>query len=124
MCSNAVALPVGTFTSFICSVLRGSSLEFSNLLSWLAIRFRPVLYSSIVVNIKLFTDLSSTIGLKDRGFVSVSSRANDWTVEMKAEDGSLKPLYLGSSSIEPLYLNIEQLIIIRLAMKWESVWLL
>jgi hypothetical protein len=27
--------------------------------------------------------------LKDRGFVSVSSRVNDWTVKMKAEDGSV-----------------------------------
>jgi hypothetical protein len=83
---NAVGLPVGRLSSFVCSVLRGSSLEYSGLISWLAIRFRPVLSSSIVVNIKLFADLSSTIALKDRGFVSVSSSVTDWTVEMKAED--------------------------------------
>jgi hypothetical protein len=38
------------------------------------------------VNTKLFVNLSSTIALKVCGFVSVSSRVNDWTVEMKAED--------------------------------------
>jgi hypothetical protein len=52
-------------------------------------RFHPVLSSSIVVNSQLFANLSSTIALKDRGFVSVSSSVTDWTVEMKAEDGSL-----------------------------------
>jgi hypothetical protein len=41
------------------------------------------------VNIELFKDLSSTIALKDRGFVSVSSSVHDWTVEIKAEDGSV-----------------------------------
>jgi hypothetical protein len=86
--SNAVDLPVGPLSSFVCSVLRNSSLEFSSLLSWLAIRFHPVLSSSIVVNMKLFKDLSSTIALKDSGFVSVSSSVTDWNVEMKAEDGS------------------------------------
>jgi hypothetical protein len=89
MRSNAVDLPVGTLSSFVCSVLRYSCLEFSALISWLARRFNPVLSSSIVVNTKLFKDLSSTIALKDRGFVSVSSSVNDWTVEMKAEDGSV-----------------------------------
>jgi hypothetical protein len=89
MRSNSVDLPVGPLSSFVCSVLRNSSLEFSSLISWLAIRFRPVLLSSIVVNRKLFTDLSSTIALKDRGFVGVSSRLNDWTVEMKSVDGSV-----------------------------------
>jgi hypothetical protein len=89
MRSNAVDLPVGTLSSFVCSISRNSSLEFSALLSWLARRFRPVLSSSIVVNIKLFKDLSSTIALKDRGFVSVSSSVNDWTVEMKADDGGV-----------------------------------
>jgi hypothetical protein len=87
--SNTVDLPVGPLSSFICSVLRKSSLEFSGLLSWLAIRFHPVLSSSIVVNMKLFKDLSSTIALKDRGFVSVSSSVTDWTVEIKAEDGGV-----------------------------------
>jgi hypothetical protein len=88
MRSNAVDLPVGRLSSFVCSVSRNSSLEFSSLISWLAIRFHPVLSSSIVLNTKLFADLSSTIVLKDRGFVSVSSNVNDWTVEMKAEDRS------------------------------------
>jgi hypothetical protein len=92
MRSNAVDLPVGRISSFVCSVSRNSSLEFSALLSWLAIRFHPVLSSSIVVNTQLFKDLSSTIALKDRGFVSVSSIANDWTVEMKAEDGSFSSI--------------------------------
>jgi hypothetical protein len=89
MRSNSVDLPVGPLSSFVCSVLRNSSLEFFALLSWLTIRFRPVLSSSIVVNSELFKDLSSTIALKDRGFVSVSSSMNDWTVAMKAEDRSL-----------------------------------
>jgi hypothetical protein len=88
MGSNSVDLPVGTLSSFICSILRGSPMTFSNLLSWLARRFRPVLSSSIVVNSELFKDLSSTIALKD-GFVGVSSSVNDWTVEMKADDGSV-----------------------------------
>jgi hypothetical protein len=89
MRSNAMDLPVGHLSSFVCSVSRNSSLEFSALLSWLAIRFHPILWSSIVVNSQLFKDLSSTIALKDRGFVCVSSSVSDWTVEMKAEDGSV-----------------------------------
>jgi hypothetical protein len=89
MRSNAVDLPVGSLSSFVCSVYRNSSLEFSALISWLAIRSHPVLSSSIVVNGELFKDLSSTIALKDRGFISVSSSVTDWTVEMKAEDGSV-----------------------------------
>jgi hypothetical protein len=88
MRSNAVYLPVGPLSSFVCSVSRNSSLEFSALISWLGRRFHPVLSSSIVVNTKLFADLSSTIALKDRGFVSVSSSVMDWAVKMKAEDGS------------------------------------
>jgi hypothetical protein len=80
--------PVGPLSSFVCSVMRGSSLEFSALISWLGRKFRPVLSSSIVVNPRLFSDLSSTIALKDRGFVSVSSSITDWTVEMNSEDGS------------------------------------
>jgi hypothetical protein len=87
--SNAEDLPVGSLSSFVCSVSRNSSLEFSSLVSWLAIRFHPFLSSSIVANNQLFKDLSSTIALNDRGFVSVSSNVNDWTVEMKAEDGSV-----------------------------------
>jgi hypothetical protein len=87
--SNAVDLPVGALSSFICSVSRNSSFKFSGLISWLAHRFHPVLSSSIVVNTKLFKDLSSTIVLKNRSFVSVSSSVNDWTVDMKGEDGSL-----------------------------------
>jgi hypothetical protein len=89
MRSYSVDLPVGPLSSFVCSVLRNSSFEFSTLLSWLARRFHPVLYSSIVANTQFFTDLSSTIVLKDRGFVSVSSSVNDWTVEMKTEDGRI-----------------------------------
>jgi hypothetical protein len=116
MSSNAVDLPVGPLSSFVCSVSRNSSFEFTSLISWLAIRFRSILSSSIVVNSKLFKDLSSTIALKARGFVSVSSSLNDWTVEMKAEDG-------GASSIEPLSLDIEQLIFIGRAMEWESAGL-
>jgi hypothetical protein len=86
---NMVDFPVGPLSSFVCCMLRNSSLEFSSLLSWLAIRFRPFLSSSIVLNIKLFVDLSLTIALKDRGFVSVSSSVTDWTVEMKAKDGTV-----------------------------------
>jgi hypothetical protein len=89
MRSNSVDLPVGPLSSFVCSVSRNSSLEFSSLFSWLARRFHPVLSSSIVLNIQLFKDLSSIIALKDRGFVSVSSSMIDWTVEIKAEDGSV-----------------------------------
>jgi hypothetical protein len=88
MRSNAVDLPVGPLSSFVCSVSRNSSLEFSALLSWLARRFRPVPSSSIVVNSELFKDLSSIIALKDRGFVSVSSSMNVCTVEMKSAEGS------------------------------------
>jgi hypothetical protein len=36
-----------------------------------------------------FKDLSSTIAFKDRSFVGVSSSVNDWTDEMKDEDGSV-----------------------------------
>jgi hypothetical protein len=89
---NAVGLPVGPLSSFVSSISRNSSLEFSALISWLAIRFHPFLSSSIVVNSQLFKDLSSTIALKDRGFVGVSSSVNDWTVELKAEDGSVSPV--------------------------------
>jgi hypothetical protein len=89
MRSNAEDLPVGRLSSFVCSVSRNSSLEFSSLVSWLAIRFHPFLSSSIVANTQLFKDLSSTIALKVRGFVSVSLRLNDWTVEMLAEDGGV-----------------------------------
>jgi hypothetical protein len=89
MRSGAVDLPVGPLSSFVCSVSRNSSFEFSGLLSWLGRRFHPVLSSSIVVNSQLFKDLSSTLALKDHGFVSVSSSVTDWTVEMKAEDGSV-----------------------------------
>jgi hypothetical protein len=89
MRSNSVDLPVGPLSSFVCSVKRNSSLEFSSLFSWLARRFRPILSSSIVVNIQLFKDLSSIIALKDRGFVSVSSSVTDWTVELKADYGSV-----------------------------------
>jgi hypothetical protein len=102
--STAVDLPVGPLSSFVCSVLyRNSSLEYSSLISWLARRFRPVLSSSVIVNSKLFKDLSSTIALKDRGFVSVSSSVTDWTVAMKAEDGIVSTvswilLYRGSIS--------------------------
>jgi hypothetical protein len=103
MRSNEVDLPVGPLSSFICSVLRNSSLDFSSFVSWLARRFSPVLSSSIVVNSQLFKDLTSTIALKDRGFVSVSSSVSDWTVELKAEDGSESSvswilLYRGSIS--------------------------
>jgi hypothetical protein len=88
MRSNALELPVGPLSSFVCSVLRNSFLEFSSLISWLARRFRPILSSSIVVNTQLFKDLSSTIALKDSGFASVSSNVSEWTAEMKAEDGN------------------------------------
>jgi hypothetical protein len=86
MRSNAVGLPVGPLASFVCSVMRDSSLEFSSLLSWLARRLLPVVLSSIVVNPKLFKDISSTIALKDRGFVSVSSSLSCWAVEMYGQD--------------------------------------
>jgi hypothetical protein len=89
MRSNAVYLPVGHLSSFVCKMLRGSSLDFSSLISWLGRRFSPVLSSSIVVNSQLFVDLSSTIALNDRGFVSVSSSVSDWTVELKDEDGRI-----------------------------------
>jgi hypothetical protein len=87
--ANPVDLPVGSLSSFVCRVLRNSSLEFSSLISWLARRFRPILSSSIVVNNKLFTDLSSIIALKDSGFVSASSSITSWTVEMKDKDESV-----------------------------------
>jgi hypothetical protein len=54
-------LPVGPLSSFVCSVSRWSSLDFDSLFSWLAIRFHPVLSSSIVVgisNLKTFLRLS------------------------------------------------------------------
>jgi hypothetical protein len=89
MRSNAVDLPVGRLSSFVRFVSYYSSLQFSALISWLAIRFHPALSSSIVVNSKLFKDLSSTIALKDRGFVSVSSSVEDWTVKIKSADGSV-----------------------------------
>jgi hypothetical protein len=105
MRSYAVDLPIGPLTSFVCSVMRGreSSLDFSGLISWLARRFRPIFSSSIVINFQLFKDLSSTIALKYRGFVSVSSNVTDWNVEMKAEYGSESsvswiPLYRASIS--------------------------
>jgi WD40 repeat protein len=88
MRSDSEYLPVGHLSSFVCSVSRNSSLDFSALLSWLSRIFRPILSSSIVENVLLFKDLSSTIALKDRGFVSVSSSVEDWTVEMKADDVS------------------------------------
>jgi hypothetical protein len=91
MRSNSVDLPVGPLSSFVCRIYRNSSLEFSSLISWLAIRFHPALSSSIVVNSQLFKDLSSTIALKD-GFVRVSSNVRDWSVEMKAEDGSVSSI--------------------------------
>jgi hypothetical protein len=49
-------------------------------------------YRAIVVNPQLFTDLSSTIALKDRGFFSVSSRVNAWTVEMEDDNGSVSSI--------------------------------
>jgi hypothetical protein len=85
--STAVDFPVGPLSSFVCKASRGSSLELSSLSSWLAIRFHPVLSSSIAVNSKLFMDLSSTIAMKECGFVSVSSSVKDWAVEIKTEDG-------------------------------------
>jgi hypothetical protein len=92
MRSNAVALPIGQLSSFVCYISRNSSLEFSALISWLGRRFRPVLSSSIVVNSQLFKDLSSTIVLKDRVFVSVSSSMNDLTVDLKADDGGISSI--------------------------------
>jgi hypothetical protein len=89
MRSIEVYLPVGTLSSFIRSVSRGSSLEFSGFISWLARRCRPTLSSSIVVNRQLFADLPSTISLNDRAFASVSSNVSDWTVELKDEDGRI-----------------------------------
>jgi hypothetical protein len=88
MRSNAVYLPVGPISSFVCKMLRGSSLDFSSLISWLGRRFRPVLSSSIVVNPRLFADLSSTIALKDHGFVGETYSLYGWTVELKAKDGT------------------------------------
>jgi hypothetical protein len=40
------------------------------------------------VNQKLFEDLSRTIAMKDRGFVSVTSSNLNWTVELRAGDES------------------------------------
>jgi hypothetical protein len=84
--SSAVDLDVCSISSFVCLLSRGTSMEFSSLISWLTRRFKSTLSSNIVFNSKLFANLSSTIVLKDRGFVSVSSRVTDWNVEMKAED--------------------------------------
>jgi hypothetical protein len=101
-------------------------LEYSALLTWLAIRYQPVFSSIIVVNKQLFSDLSSTIALKDRGFVSVSSSLNDWTVEMKDEDGSVSSV----SSVSWILLyraslsGYEAAYFIMLAMEWKSVLLL
>jgi hypothetical protein len=86
--SNAVDLPVGPLASFVCYLSRDSSMQFSSLISWLARRFKPFLSSSIVVNRKLYEDLSSVIALKDRGFVSVSSTLSSWNVELKTGDDS------------------------------------
>jgi hypothetical protein len=86
MRSTAFDFPVGSLASFICSVMRNSSMEYSSLLLWSSRRFRPVLSSSIAENRKLFESLSSIIALKDRGFVSVSSSLSSWAVKMKAED--------------------------------------
>jgi hypothetical protein len=88
MRSNAVYLAVGPISSFVCKVLRGSSLDFSSLISWICRRFRPVLSSSIVVNPRLFADLSSTIALKDHGFISKTYSLYGWTVELKAGDST------------------------------------
>jgi hypothetical protein len=63
---GVVDLPVGPLASFILFVMRGSSLQFPSLVSWLARRFRPALSSKI--NKNLFEELSSIIALKDRGF--------------------------------------------------------
>lgn len=63
MRSGAAELPVGPLASFICSVMRNYSLQFSGLLSWFARRFSPILSSSTVVDGKLFEDLSSIIAL-------------------------------------------------------------
>jgi hypothetical protein len=123
MRSNAVDSPVGPLSSFVCSVLRNSSLDFSSLVSWLARRFRPVLSSSIVVNSQLFKDISSTISLKDRGFASVSSSVRDWTVEMKDNYGSV-------SSVSWILLYRASISGYRAAdfhqalMEWESMSLL
>jgi hypothetical protein len=81
MRSDEVDLPVGPPASFIRFLSRNSSLEYTSLVSWL----RPVLSSSIVLNRKLFEDLSSIIASKDRGFVSVSSSLSSWAAEMKGE---------------------------------------
>jgi hypothetical protein len=86
--SNSIDLSVGPPSTFVCSVLRGSSLDLSSLLSWLKHRFRPSLSSSIVVNSNLFKDLSSIIASNDRGSISVSSRLANWTIEIKAADDS------------------------------------
>jgi hypothetical protein len=86
MRSTAIDLPVGPLASFVCSIMRDYSLQFTSLISWSARRFRPVLFSSIVENRKLFDSLSSTIVLKDRGVVSGSSFLSNWTFEMRAED--------------------------------------
>jgi hypothetical protein len=115
MCSNALDFPVGHISSFICYVSRNSSLEFYGLLSWLARRFRPILSSSMVVNSELFEDHRV-----EGSFVSVSLSANDWTTEIKADNGA-SPLCLGSSSTVPPSLDMAQLIFIRRAIEWESV---
>jgi hypothetical protein len=78
-------------SSFVSEVMRNSMYnspvpEYTALVSWLARKYRPILYSSIVDNNNLFKDLSSIIALKERGFASVSSRVSNWTVVMKAED--------------------------------------
>jgi hypothetical protein len=64
------------------------SLEFSSLILAGA-SIPPRHSSSIVINFQLFKDLSSTIALKDRDFVSVSSSVRNCTVEMNADDGSV-----------------------------------
>jgi hypothetical protein len=50
------------------------------------------------VNTQLFVDHSSTIAMKDHGFINISSSVNDWSVEMKVKDGSV-------SSVSRILLN-------------------
>jgi hypothetical protein len=88
ICALMLSICLLVLLPHLTATCRYSSSEFSGLIYWLERRLSPVLSSSIVVNLKLFEDLSSIIALKDRRFVSVSSSASSWTVEMKSEEAS------------------------------------
>jgi hypothetical protein len=89
---NALDSPAGPISSLVCRISRGSSLNYTGLVSWLTRRYRIAISSSIVVNNKLLKGLSSVIGLKDRGFATESSSLTNSTVMLKEGDESSYPV--------------------------------